>query len=303
MTARNAATGVLSAVGVVLLVVGCGGGDTGGDAGAAPGASGAPTAMPFDEATAGHVRGVIRFEGTAPAAAPIDMSSEPSCAQQHSTPPTAAGVRVQDGGLGEAFVYVREGLEGMTFPTPSAAAVIDQQGCRYHPHITGVQAGQSITFRNSDGLLHNINATPAVNRPFNISQPVNMETSRSFASPEVMIPIRCDVHGWMLAYVGVLSHPYHAVSGDAGAFELRGLPPGDYVIEAWHSRMGTVEQSVTVATGQTAEITLTFNEGMLTDAVVPMGEPIYLGFGLPSPGDHGAHAAAPSHAPEVPSPN
>jgi len=134
--------------------------------------------------------------------------------------------------------------------------------------------GQDITIRNSDGLLHNINASPDINRGFNSSQPVNMETTRSFGAAEVMVPLRCDVHGWMNAYVGVLDHPYHSVSNSSGAFSLSTLPPGDYVIEAWHERYGTQTQNVTVTTGETAEVTFTFSPSMARNAVVPLGAPI-----------------------------
>jgi plastocyanin len=162
----------------------------------------------------------------------------------------------------------------MQFPTPREAVVIDQVGCRYTPHVAGVMTGQTLTFRNSDGLLHNINATPQINRPFNFSQPVNMDTNRTFSLAEVAVPVRCDVHGWMRAYVGVTAHPYNAVTNSAGTFSLQDLPPGEYVIEAWHSQLGVQEQTVTVATGETAQVSFNFTADMLADAVVPMGEPI-----------------------------
>jgi hypothetical protein len=127
------------------------------------------------------------------------------------------------------------------------------------PACAGRDAGQDITIRNSDGLLHNINASPDINRGFNSSQPVSMETTRDFGSAEVMVPLRCDVHGWMNAYIGVLDHPFHSVSDGSGAFSLSTLPPGDYVLEAWHETYGTQTQNVTVATGQTAEVTFTFS--------------------------------------------
>ena len=145
----------------------------------------------------------------------------------------------------------------------------------YSPHVLGVQVGQDITLKNSDGLLHNINASPTENRPFNVSQPVNMETNRSFGAAEVMIPLRCDVHGWMTSYVGVVDHPYFAVSGADGSVSLDGLPPGEYVIEAWHEQLGTTSTNVTVATGETAQISFEFTEAMV-GSPVPMGEPIDL---------------------------
>lgn len=257
---------------ILVAIAGCGGGDA--PAGGGGGGGDAPAEMPFDVATAGNVSGSVMFEGTAPPPEVLDMASEADCAATYSGDPTVSWVNVGGGGgLQDVFVYVREGLEGMSFPTPSDAVVIDQRGCQYIPLVSGAQIGQTVTFRNSDGLLHNINASPTANRPFNVSQPVNMDTGREFAAEEVMVPIQCDVHGWMAGYIGVLPHPYHAVSGSGGSFSLSQLPPGDYVIEAWHTRLGTQEQAVTVTTGQTAEVTFTFTEAMLSSAD-PTGESV-----------------------------
>ncbi len=248
----------------------CGGGD---DTTSETSDTPAAAEMPFDVATAGSVQGMIMFEGTPPAPVPVDMQSERSCWESYAEPPVQESVMVRDGHLAEVFVYVKEGLDGMTFPVPTDAVVINQQGCRYIPTIAGAMANQTITFRNSDGLLHNINAGPSVNRGFNVGQPVNMDTNRSFPMPEVMIPLTCDVHGWMGAYLGVVSHPYHAVTGEDGGFSLADLPPGEYVIEAWHPTLGSQEQSVTVTTGETASVTFTFSEGTVSLAPVPASAP------------------------------
>jgi len=259
----------------LLLAAACGGGESGGDAPAA-GSAAAPTASPVDPATAGNISGTVTLSGTPPAMAPIDMGGEAGCVEGYATPPLANDVVVgPDGGLANVFVYVKEGLEGMEFPTSSQEVVLDQDGCLYHPRVLGVQVGQDLTIRNSDGFLHNINASPSTNRPFNVSQPVVMDTRRSFSAPEVMIPVRCNVHGWMTAFIGVLSHPYHAVSGPDGSVALQGLPPGDYVIEAWHERYGVVTQNVTVATGETAALSFQFDAGM-AGAAVSLGEPLDL---------------------------
>ena len=280
MRKKNRLFKALAPAVLTVLAVGCGGGDSGGG-GAGGGDAAAPAEMPFDVATAGHVSGMVMFEGMAPANSPIDMSSEAACADKHPTPPTTEDFKVVDGHLADVFIYVREGLEGMTFPVPAAAVEIDQNGCQYVPHIVGVQADQTLTFRNSDGVLHNVNGSPSTNRPFNFGMPGAVPTmNRTLAIPEIMVPIECDVHGWMNAFIAVTSHPYHAASDSGGTFDLRDLPPGEYVIEAWHSQFGTQEQTVTVMTGQTAEITFTFNEGMIANAVVPLGEPL-------DPHDHG----------------
>ena len=272
MSDRFELRGVVAPTLVLLVMAGCGGGDGGGGSGGAGG--GAAVENPVDAATAGNIAGSIVFEGDAPSMDAIDMSSESVCADKHASTPMVPEVVVNSNGtLANVFVYVKEGLESLQFPTPGAV-LLDQNGCVYVPHVLGVMAGQDITIKNSDGLLHNINATPAEQRGFNTSQPVAMETTRSFGTAEVMVPLRCDVHGWMNAYVGVLDHPYHSVSNGSGAFDLSTLPPGDYVIEAWHERYGTQTQNVTVTTGETAEVTFTFRASMAQNAVVPLGTPI-----------------------------
>ncbi len=256
MSDRFEMRGVVAPTLMLLVMAGCGGGDGGGASGG--GGGGAAVENPVDAATAGNIAGSVVFEGTAPSMDAIDMSSESVCAAKHASTPMIQEVVVNGNGtLANVFVYVKEGLESLQFPTPGAV-LLDQNGCVYLPHVLGVMAGQDITIKNSDGLLHNINASPAEQRGFNTSQPVAMETTRAFGTAEVMVPLRCDVHGWMNAYVGVLDHPYHSVSNGSGAFSLSTLPPGDYVIEAWHETYGTQTQSVTVATGETAEVTFTF---------------------------------------------
>ena len=272
MSDRFEMRGVVAPTLMLLVMAGCGGGDGGG----ASGGGGAAVENPVDAATAGNIAGSVVFEGTAPSMDAIDMSSESVCAAKHASTPMIEEVLVNGNGtLANVFVYVKEGLESLQFPAPGAV-LLDQNGCVYLPHVLGVMAGQDITIKNSDGLLHNINASPAEQRGFNTSQPVAMETTRAFGTAEVMVPLRCDVHGWMNAYVGVLDHPYHSVSNGSGAFSLSTLPPGDYVIEAWHERYGTQTQNVTVTTGQTAEVTFTFSPSMARNAVVPLGAPIDL---------------------------
>ncbi len=244
-----------AALALALGVAACGGGDD-----AAPAAR-QVTEMPFDVATAGSVSGMVMFEGTPPAPEPIDMESERACFERYDEPPVRENVKVRGGHLADVFVYVKEGLEGMEFPVPAEAVLIDQVACRYVPRVAGAMTNQTVTLRNSDGLMHNINATPSTNRGFNVSQPVNMDTDRTFPLPEVMIPLRCDVHGWMGAYLGILPHPYHAVTGEAGTFNLARLPPGEYLLEAWHPDLGTQEARVTVTTGETASVSFTFRAG------------------------------------------
>jgi hypothetical protein len=141
--------------------------------------------------------------------------------------------------------------------------------------VLGIQAGQDLIIKNADGILHNINPQPTANQGFNVSQPVEMETTRTFSTAEVMIPVKCDVHGWMEAYIGVQNHPYMAVSAEDGTFTLDNLPPGTYTIEAWHESYGTQTQTVTVGAKESGEVTFQYSSDMAGRSV-PMGEPIEL---------------------------
>ena len=246
---------------VTLLAVGCGGGGDGAAGESSAAADGGAAAPVIDEATAATISGSVTFSGTAPASAEIDMSEESVCADKYESTPYAQNVVVNDNGtLRNVFVYVKEGLGDMTFPAPSAPVELDQDGCRYHPHVFGIQVGQEMLIKNSDGILHNINAKPTANRGFNISQPVEMQTRRSFRVAEIGVPLECDVHGWMQSYVHVVEHPYHAVTGEDGSFSLSPLPPGTYTIEAWHEEYGTQTMEVTVGESESAEITFPFGE-------------------------------------------
>src|SRR6266516_4173060 len=181
------------------------------------------------------ISGKIKFTGTKPTNPRIDMSEEAACKAKYPAPPTAETVIVNaNGTLANVFVYVKAGLPaGATYPAPTTPVMLDQNGCRYHPHVLGIQVGQPLNIKNSDPLLHNIKAKAVKNRPFNV--------------PEVMIPLECNVHGWMNAFLGVLPHPFYAVSGSDGSFSIKGLPPGTYTIEAWHEKYGTQTATVTVA--------------------------------------------------------
>ncbi|MGH7606064.1 MAG: carboxypeptidase regulatory-like domain-containing protein, partial [Gemmatimonadales bacterium] len=222
-----------------------------------PGA--APAAVPEGHAT---IAGTIKFTGARPTNPPIDMSEEAACREKYPTgsPPRAEAVVGNAGALGNVFVYVQSGLPaGAQYPAPSTPVVLDQDGCRYHPHVFGVMVGQSVEIRNSDPVLHNIKAQASKNRPFNISQPsAGMKTTRTFSAPEVMVALECNVHGWMNAYAGVRPDPFFAVSGEDGSYRITGLPAGTYTIEAWHERYGTQTATVTVAGTESKTADFTF---------------------------------------------
>jgi len=241
----------------VLVLVACGG-----DKGATPAADTAAAAAAPAPAPAGGatITGMVKFSGTPPTNPAIDMSEEGVCKAKYSTPPTDPVVVVTGGMLANVFIYVKSGLPaGATYPTPATPVTIDQRGCLYHPRVFGVMVGQPIEILNSDPVLHNIKAVPTANRGFNISQPSEgMKTTRTFSTPEVMVPFQCNVHGWMHASVGVMSHPFFATSGEDGSFTIKGLPAGTYELEAWHEKLGTQTVKVTVTENGTATAEFTF---------------------------------------------
>ena len=245
------------ALGLMVVTAACGGGNQQAPASNA----GAPAAAAaVDAATAGSITGKVTFEGTAPRNEPIKMAADPVCVQQNKGAQTQETYMVGSGGeLQNVFVYVKDGLGSLTFPVPTEPVTLDQQGCRYHPHVFGIMVGQPLSIVNSDPTLHNIHATPKVNTEFNTGQPIQgMKTSHTFTTKEVIMPFKCDVHGWMNAYVGILDHPYYAVSGADGKFEIKNLPPGAYTIEAWHEKGGTQTQMVTIGAKEAKDIAFTF---------------------------------------------
>lgn len=234
---------------------------------AACGASPAPATAPaaagkrVDAATAGSVTGRITFTGQLPRAEILRMGNDTTCVATAGPNPQSQAVLVgADAGLKNVFVYIKDNLGEYTFDTPADAVTMDQKGCVYVPRVFGVRVGQPINILNSDATVHNVHAIPMQNQEFNESQPrQGMRTSRIFTVPEVMVRFKCDFHGWMAAYVGVMAHPFFAVTDAGGAFSLTGLPPGTYTIEAWHETFGTRTQQVTIGPGATQTIALTFS--------------------------------------------
>jgi plastocyanin len=220
-----------------------------------------PAPAPRSAVAGSTVSGKVKFVGKAPANPAIDMGEEPKCKAKYTTTPHEEIVEAnKNGTLGNVFVYVKTGLPAdAKYPVPSTAVVIDQNGCTYHPRVFGIMVGQKLEIKNSDPLLHNIKALGKKNRPFNISQPAaGMTTTRTFTTPEVMLPLECNVHGWMHAFVGVLPHPFFSASGTDGSFTISGLPAGTYTLEAWHEKYGTQTATVTVTGSDTKTADFTF---------------------------------------------
>jgi plastocyanin len=227
-----------------------------------PKAEPAPIYFKVDPDTAGSVKGEIRFQGKRPAPKAIDMSEEPACVEAHKGKAHDESLVVgSHGGLANAFIYIKSGLEGKTFPVPSQPVVIDQKGCWFHPRVMGIQTGQPLQVINSDPVTHNIHPMAEVNREWNHSQGMgDPPITRKFLKPEIMVPVKCNIHSWMHAYIGVLDHPYFAVSGDDGKFVIENLPPGTYTLGVWQEKLGTQEQQITVPAKGAVEANFTFKE-------------------------------------------
>src|SRR5215813_2217549 len=250
---------------VALAACGGGGGNqtqqtTTQSPGAAPASTGAAApAAAVDPATAATVTGKVTFAGTPPPAQAVRLSSDPYCEKANPGLKTETEVVGSDGSVGNVFVYVKDRLGNHTFPTPSEPVVLDQKGCHYAPHVLGIQIGQPLQIVNSDDTLHNVHGLAKSNKEFNQGQPIQgMKMTHTFSTKEVMIPFKCDVHGWMNAWIGVLDHPYYAVTSTDGTFSLKGLPPGTYTIEAWHEKLGTQTQTVTLGEKETKNLAFTF---------------------------------------------
>jgi plastocyanin len=243
----------------LLLSAGCKRSETGTTTGASPAAQGPITQI--DPATAGSVEGTVHLIGKPPERIEIDMAQDPACAMSPYGKNLTEGIVSSAGKLANVYIYVKDGLGNKVYAAPSTPAVLDQKGCRYVPHVLAAMVGQPIEFRNSDPTMHNVHMQPTVggNQQFDISQPPNGGTTQhTFAKPELMIPVRCNNHPWMNAFINVSPMRFFSVSDADGHFELRGLPPGDYVIGAVHEKMGEQTMQVTVSPHQTATADFSF---------------------------------------------
>jgi hypothetical protein len=239
---------------VTLAAAACGGSEPAPAAKTPP-----PNALRVDAAKAGTLTGRVLLDGPAPPNPPIKMSADPACLQANPNGARFETYAVTDGGLDNVFVYVKDGLGNYYFDTPTDVVKLDQHACQYMPHVFGIRVGQPLEIVNSDSTLHNVHAIPRSNQEFNFPQQIQgMKNQKTFTGPEVMVPFKCDVHGWMNAFAGVLDHPYFAVTTGGGRFELKNVPAGTYTIEAWHERLGRQTQQVTIGEKETKDVSLTF---------------------------------------------
>ena len=218
---------------------------------------------PIDPQTVGGIAGRVSFQGTPPAPVALRMQTDKSCVAGDSPNPVDNALLISgSGGVQNTFVYVKAGLDPeYALAVPAEPALLDQKGCIYTPRVVGVMAGQTLEVINSDQTMHNVHALPRENQEFNHGQRLKGERlKKTFTVPEVRVRFKCDVHGWMAAYVGVTAHPFFAVTGDGGSYEIKGLPPGDYTVAIWHEKLGTQEQKITVRAKETTSADYTFTE-------------------------------------------
>jgi Protein of unknown function (DUF2012). len=211
-------------------------------------------------ARGGDVKGKVDFEGTAPKSTRLMMNADPVCMKAHKDPVYTEDVVVNPNKtLKNVLVYVKDGLGGRKFDGSSAAKLsLEQKGCQYFPHVIGIQTGQELDVVNDDPTLHNVHSLSKVNSQFNAAQPKQgMRLVKRFDKAETF-RVKCEVHGWMGAYIGVFEHPFFAVTGEDGSFTIKGLPAGEYTLEAWHEKYGTQTLKVKVGGSGEAQAKFTY---------------------------------------------
>jgi hypothetical protein len=210
----------------------------------------------------GSARVIVKvlLSGSPPAPAKIQTAADPYCAKVHQAEPLLSQtVQVgSDGALIDSLVFVKDGVTG-PYAVPQTPVTLDQKGCVYIPHVIGMRAGQPLQILNSDPTLHNIHPLPLINAGFNIGMPVQgMKQTRVFQKAEPVFHVKCDVHSWMSAYIATFTHPFFGVSNSQGSVELNNLPAGTFQIQAWHEKYGLQTQSVSLAAGETKQITFSY---------------------------------------------
>ncbi len=259
MLKRLATICALLAVAAVLIAVGCKGSGPKNKNGAEDGGAKPKYASKGDEGT---ITGKVSYDGPAPELKKIDMSQDANCAGA-SGDKTADDLLVADGKLANVFIYLKGGpIDKNSFPTPSEPVVLDQQGCRYHPRVLGIQTNQPFKVTNSDKTTHNIHPSPKTNQEWNQMQAQGAPAiEKTFPRPETLIPVKCNQHPWMKANIGVLAHPYFAVSARDGSYTIKNVPPGTYTLVFWHETKGEQTQQVTIAAKESKTQDITYKAG------------------------------------------
>jgi plastocyanin len=211
-------------------------------------------------AASSGIKGTIKLKGTPPKPTHIDMSQDPKCAQGHPGGGSSEDISADSSGdLANVVVYISAGLPADTkYDPPKDAVVLEQKGCTYTPHVVALRANQELKVVNADSTTHNIHPSPNNNRESNQSQPPGAPLTLTFAREEIAIPVKCNIHPWMRSYFAIFKHPFFAVSGKDGSFEIDNLPAGSYTITAWHEKLGTSMQKITVGDSETKTVDFEF---------------------------------------------
>lgn len=205
--------------------------------------------------------GRVALDGSPPERRVINTSKDPACGKLHGGKPVLDEELIvgSDGGLKNAFVYLRQGAPKRDYPTPEQPAVLNQKGCMFSPRVQGVRVGQRLLVDNGDPVTHNVRSFPVVNQAFNFGQPPDTgQRERVFDQAEREIEVQCDIHPWMHAYIFVMDHPFFSVSDDDGNFAIEGLPPGDYTVESWHEKLGKQRKTVTVSDASLGDVNFSY---------------------------------------------
>ncbi len=223
------------------------------------------------------ITGSIKIDGEVPEAKELAMDADPGCKAQHADPVMDPSVVAgEKGELANVIVFIKEDPAVLGGEAPKDPVVLDQKGCMYTPHVMTMTVGQDMMVKNSDGFLHNVHSLAVTNPAFNFGQPNKDPGKKVPEQPKATetFRVKCDVHPWMSAYVGVFEHPFHAVSAEDGKYAIKGkLPDGDYTLVAWHEKFGEKEEKVTVKDGK-AETNFSFKPEAA--AIEPAGKTMEL---------------------------
>ena len=251
-------------------------------------------AKPPPKGGEGTISGTIAYVGAAPAPKKIDTSADPVCGQKNPNLETEDNL-VKDGKVANVFVYIKDGtttdgskIGEYAWSTPSSEVILDQNGCHYVPHVFGMQVNQKLKITNSDPTQHNIHPQPKNNPDWNQTQANGAPPlEKTFTRAEVLVPVKCNQHPWMKAYIGVLKHPFFAVSKPDGSFEIKGVPPGIYTVGAWHEGPGTgTEKTMQVTVAANGAAKADFSFGAATAAAQKSGLEMMPALDVPMLGRH-----------------
>lgn len=214
---------------------------------------------PIDPAKVGTITGVVRFEGAAPERKALSIGGTGGC-PEHSEPTLSEDAIVESGCVANVFVTIQSGLQGWDVPPSRGESLtMDQKGCVYSPHVLGVRVGQTVLVHNSDPTTHNVKISSRANDTLNpIQAPGGPPVEWKPTKKELGVSFECNLHPWMRSWVCVVDQPWFAVTGKDGRFVLQGVPPGDYVVEAWHEKFGKKTAKVTVEPGGSPEASFTY---------------------------------------------